>query len=249
LLLTRSRSEDEPVAGGVRSAVEAGGGDAGRDADSGRAVARRELGERNSSRLATPAATPMNLFIGTSLVGRQPRDLSDGERAGKSGRMRSCAQTGRVEALHLILTPCWTRRRLRRLPTRQVLAEHSRRSRAGAIAGGLSRVRPFPSVPRRAPSSGLQRSPAVNSGHRLRPLTCVSAEQRAARQYFPSSRSGGHRHLSRRRLVPGRGYGAGAKTQSCSGQSTPLNGKGNGFAAKAASKLGYHGQAKPKSTQ
>src|SRR5215207_3444801 len=32
-------------------------------------------------------------------------------------------QTGRVKALHLIPTPCWTRRRLRRLPTRQVLAE------------------------------------------------------------------------------------------------------------------------------
>jgi hypothetical protein len=51
-------------------AVEAGGGDAGRDADSGRAVARRELGERNSSRLATPAATTMNRFIGTSWSGR-----------------------------------------------------------------------------------------------------------------------------------------------------------------------------------
>jgi hypothetical protein len=68
LLLARSRSEEESVAGDVRAAVEAGGGDAGRDADSGRAVARRDLGERNSSRLATPAATPMNLFIGTSLV-------------------------------------------------------------------------------------------------------------------------------------------------------------------------------------
>jgi hypothetical protein len=67
-LLLRSRSEADPVAGGVRADVEAGSGDAGRDADSGRAVARRELGELNSSRLATPAATPMNLFIGTSLV-------------------------------------------------------------------------------------------------------------------------------------------------------------------------------------
>jgi hypothetical protein len=67
-LLLRSRSEHEPVVGGVRAAVEAGGGDAGRAADSGRAVTRRELGELNSSRLATPAATPMNLFIGTSLV-------------------------------------------------------------------------------------------------------------------------------------------------------------------------------------
>jgi hypothetical protein len=54
LLLARSRSEDEPVAGSVRAAVEAGGGDAGRDTDSGRAVARRELGELNSSRLAAP---------------------------------------------------------------------------------------------------------------------------------------------------------------------------------------------------
>jgi hypothetical protein len=68
LLLTRSRSENEPVAGGVRAAVEAGSGDAGRDADSGRAVARREVGELNSSRLATPAATTMNPFIGTSSV-------------------------------------------------------------------------------------------------------------------------------------------------------------------------------------
>jgi hypothetical protein len=66
-VLTRSRSEDEAVAGGVRAAVEAGGGDAGRDADSGRAVARRALGELNS-RLATPAATTMNRFIGTFLV-------------------------------------------------------------------------------------------------------------------------------------------------------------------------------------
>jgi hypothetical protein len=68
LLLARSRSEDEPVAGSVRAAVEAGGGDAGRDADSARAVARGELGELNSSRLAAPAATPMNLFIGIPLV-------------------------------------------------------------------------------------------------------------------------------------------------------------------------------------
>ena len=67
MLLTRSGSDDEPVAGGVRAAVEAGGGDAGRDADSARAVARREPGEFNSSRLATPAATPMNLSIGTPL--------------------------------------------------------------------------------------------------------------------------------------------------------------------------------------
>jgi hypothetical protein len=57
--------------GGVRAAVEAsggeaGGGEAGRAADSGRAVARRELAELNSSRLATPAATTMNLVIGTS---------------------------------------------------------------------------------------------------------------------------------------------------------------------------------------
>jgi hypothetical protein len=43
-------------------------GDAGRDADFGRAVAGRELGELNSSRLGTPAATTMNLVIGTSLV-------------------------------------------------------------------------------------------------------------------------------------------------------------------------------------
>jgi hypothetical protein len=68
LLLTRSRSGDEPVAGGVRAAVEAGSGDASRDADSGRAVARRELGELISSRLAIPAATTMNRVIGTSLV-------------------------------------------------------------------------------------------------------------------------------------------------------------------------------------
>jgi hypothetical protein len=66
-LVLRSRSENEPVAGGVRAAVEAGGGDAGRDADSGRAVARRALGALTSSRLAAPAATPMNLFIGTSI--------------------------------------------------------------------------------------------------------------------------------------------------------------------------------------
>jgi hypothetical protein len=56
LLLTRPRSEDEPVAGGVRAVVEAGSGDAGR------AIARRELGKLNSSRLATPAATTTNLF-------------------------------------------------------------------------------------------------------------------------------------------------------------------------------------------
>ena len=62
MLLTRSRSQDEPVASGVRAAVEAGGGDAGRDADSGRGVALRAPGALNS-RLAAPAVTPMNLFI------------------------------------------------------------------------------------------------------------------------------------------------------------------------------------------
>jgi hypothetical protein len=67
-LLLRSRSDEEPVAGGVRAAVEAGGGDAGRHADSARAVARREPGELNTSRLATHAATTMNRFIGTHLV-------------------------------------------------------------------------------------------------------------------------------------------------------------------------------------
>ena len=68
MLLTRSRSEEEPVAGGVGAAVEAGSGNASRDADSGRAVARRELEELDSTRLATPAATTMNLFIGNPLV-------------------------------------------------------------------------------------------------------------------------------------------------------------------------------------
>jgi hypothetical protein len=67
-LLARSRSEAEPVAGDVRAVGEAGSGDAVRDADSGRAVARRELGALNSSGLATPAATPMNLFIGAPLI-------------------------------------------------------------------------------------------------------------------------------------------------------------------------------------
>jgi hypothetical protein len=176
LLLTRSRSEDEPVAGGIRAAVEAGGGGAGRDADSGRAVARRELGELNSSRLATPAATTMNLVIGTSWSGRfGPADnrgiLATAKERVNRAECVVAHQTGRVEALQLILTPCWTSRRLRRLPRRQVLrgAFPPPCSRAGAIAGGLSRVRRFPPVPRRAPSSGLQRSPAVNSGHRLRP--------------------------------------------------------------------------------
>jgi hypothetical protein len=61
-------------------------------------------------------------------------------------------------------------------------------SRAGAIAGGLSRVRPFPPVP---PPCPKQRSATVASGqqrHRLRTLTCVTAKQRAARPCFPSSR-------------------------------------------------------------
>jgi hypothetical protein len=44
-------------------------------------------------------------------------------------------------------------------------------SQAGAIAEGLSRVRPFRPCPRRAPSSDQQRSPAVNSGNCLWPLT------------------------------------------------------------------------------
>ena len=59
--LTRSRSRDEPVAGGVRAAVDVGSDDAGRDVDSGRAIACRELRELNSSKLTTPAAT-MDLF-------------------------------------------------------------------------------------------------------------------------------------------------------------------------------------------
>jgi hypothetical protein len=174
-LLLRSRSEDEPVAGGVRAAVEAGGGDAGRHADSGRAVAHRELGERNSSRLATPAATPMEVH--RHLVG--PADnraiLATAKEQVNHAECVVAHQTGRVEALRLILTPCWTRRRLRRLPTRQVLAEHSRRPAVELVPslGGLSRVRPFRPCPRRVPSSGLQRLPA---------------EQRAARQCFPSSR-------------------------------------------------------------
>jgi hypothetical protein len=62
LPLTRSRSRDEPVAGGVRAAVDVGSDDAGRDVDSGRAVARRELGKLNSSKLTTPAAATMDLF-------------------------------------------------------------------------------------------------------------------------------------------------------------------------------------------
>jgi len=175
-LLLRSRSEDEPVAGGVRAAVEAGGGDAGRHADSGRAVARREPGERNSSRLATPAATPMKRFIGTSVGPADNRAiLATAKEQVNHAECVVAHQTGRVEALRLILTPCWTRRRLRRLPTRQVLAEHSRRPAVELVPslGGLSRVRPFRPCPRRVPSSGLQRLPA---------------EQRAARQCFPSSR-------------------------------------------------------------
>jgi hypothetical protein len=167
-LLLRSRSENEPVAGGVRAAVEAGGGAAGRHADSARAVARRELGELNSSRLATPAATTMNLLIGTPWSGRQPRDPSHGERAGKSGRMRSCHQTGRVEALRLILTPCWTRRRLVGcLRGRCPRSIPSPCSRAGAIAGGLSRVRPFSPLP---PPCPKQRSTAVASGQQRSPF-------------------------------------------------------------------------------
>jgi hypothetical protein len=118
-LLLRPRSEDEPVAGGVRAAVEAGGGDAGRDADSGRAVARRELGELNSSRLATPRRDhdePRHRH----LLG--PADnraiLATAKERVNHAECVVAHQTGRVEALDLILTPCWTRRRLRRLPTR-----------------------------------------------------------------------------------------------------------------------------------
>ena len=82
-----------------------------------------------SLRLAAvmPVATPTLVAPAPRWSGRQPRDHSDGARAGKSGRMRSAHQTGRVEALHLMLTPCWTRPRLCRLPTGQVLAEHPRR--------------------------------------------------------------------------------------------------------------------------
>jgi hypothetical protein len=122
LLLARSRSGDEPVAGSVRTAVGAGGGNAGR------AVARRELRERNSSRLATPAAPPMNPFIGTSIGPADNRAiLATAKEQVNRAQCVVAHQTGRVEALRLILTPCWTRRHLRRQPRRQVLAEPSRR--------------------------------------------------------------------------------------------------------------------------
>jgi hypothetical protein len=167
LLLTRSRSEDEPVAGAVRAAVEAGGGDAGRDADSGRAVARRELGERNSSRLAIPAATTMNLFIGTSLVRPTTRGI---------------------------------------IATAKERVNHAECLVAHQTGRGLEpRSSPSRPCPRRDPSSGLQRSPAVNSGHRLRPLTCVTAEQRAARPCFPSSRCSRERSEGEVEYVPAAG--------------------------------------------
>ena len=167
MLLMRSRSEDDPVAGGVRAAVEAGGGDAGRHADSARAVARREPGELNSSRLATPAAATMNRFIGTQLGPADNRAiLATAKERVNHAQCVVARQTGRVEALHLILTPCSTRRRLRRLPTRQVLAEHSRRPAVElAPSPGLE---PRSSLPARAPAvpqaavcNGRQRSTAV----------------------------------------------------------------------------------------
>src|SRR4029450_8180132 len=46
-----------------------------------------------------------------------------------------------------------------------------------------------------------------------------------------------------------RAFGTQAAMQSSSGQSTPLNGSGNGLAASAWSKVGNHGQAKPNRTQ
>jgi hypothetical protein len=167
-LLLRSRSEAEPVAGGVPAAVEAGGGDAGRDPDSGRAVARRELGARTSRGLASPAATPMNLFIGT-LVG--PADnrtiLATAKELVHQAECVVAHQAGRVGALRLMLTPCWTRRRLRRLPTRQVLAEPARRLQLSwRHRRGLEPRSSLPPVP---PPCPKQRSAAVTSGQQRSP--------------------------------------------------------------------------------
>jgi hypothetical protein len=74
-----------------------------------------------------PAATTMNLY--RHLVG--PADnraiLATAKERVNQAECVVARQTGRVEALRLILTPCWTRRRLRKLPRRQVLAKPSRR--------------------------------------------------------------------------------------------------------------------------
>jgi hypothetical protein len=70
-------------------------------------------------------------------------------------------------------------------------------------------------------------------------FSCVATTLREASDLFSRQASRG-----RARLV----YD-GAKLQSGLGQSTPLNGNGNGFARRAASKVLNHGHAKPKSTQ
>jgi hypothetical protein len=64
----------------------------------------------------------------------------------------------------------------------------SSNGRYGANGVTEHRDRPRRPCPRRARSSGLQRSPAVNSGQQPGPLTCATAEGRAAVQCFPSSR-------------------------------------------------------------
>jgi hypothetical protein len=80
----------------------------------------------------------------------------------------------------------------RLLPTRQVATEedsHSTRE-LGAAAAGPSHVRHSRPCPRRAPSTGSQRLPTVNSGQLPWHLTCITARPWAAAQCFPSSRSG-----------------------------------------------------------
>jgi hypothetical protein len=62
--------------------------------------------------------------------------------------------------------------------------------------------------PRRALSSGPQRSPRGNTGQRAKSLTCTTAGQRPARQCFPSSRCSRASiglAVPGRRSVPGRG--------------------------------------------
>ena len=87
--------------------------------------------------------------------------------------MRSPHQTGRVEALHLILTPCWTRRRLvgclrgrcsRSIPV--ALQSSSRHSRG---------LEPRSSLPARAPPCPKQRSATVASGQQRSPSEAPDA--------------------------------------------------------------------------
>ena len=109
--LTRSRTEDEPVAGGVRAAVDVGSDDAGRDVDSGRAIARRELRELNSSKLATPAAATMDLFHRQPLGPAKNRVILATAKE-RVNQAECVVLTSRAGARRLCTSSslCWTRR-------------------------------------------------------------------------------------------------------------------------------------------